>query len=120
MNLKDEQYFGTLKQWKQKMMKSGTYGDAVFLQLASLHLETDIIVIPAFRESAENKTLSYSVVRAKNRTRCFSVNSVRGDMDQNKVCRCDTIKEHSDNNFHLNLNQFHVSTKHREDHSNPD
>ena len=66
--VEDEQYFGTSRQWKQKMMKSGTYGDAVFLQLASLHLETDIIVIPAFRESAENKTLGYSVVRAKNRT----------------------------------------------------
>ena len=53
MNLKDELYFGTLKQWKQKMMKSGTYGDAVFLQQASLHLENDIMVIPAFRESTD-------------------------------------------------------------------
>ena len=68
MNLKDEQYFGTLKQWKQKMMKSGTYGDAVFLQQASLHLENDTLVIPAFRESTENKTLGYTVFRAKNRT----------------------------------------------------
>ena len=32
----------------------------------------------------------------------------------------DTIKEYSDNNFHLNFIQFHVSTKHREEHSNPD
>ena len=68
MNLKDELYFGTLKQWKQKMMKSGTYSDAVFLQQASLHLENDIMVIPAFRESTENKTPGYTVFRAKNRT----------------------------------------------------
>ena len=65
MNLKDEQYFGTLKQWKQKMMKSGTCGDAVFLQQASLHLENDIMVIPAFRESTENKTLDYTVSELK-------------------------------------------------------
>ena len=50
------------------MMKLDTYGDAVFLQQTSLHLENDIMVIPAFRESTENKTLGYTVFRAKNRT----------------------------------------------------
>ena len=59
---------GTMKQWKQKMLRPGTWGDAVFLRLASLYLETDIIVIPAFRESAENTTLGYTVIRAEKRT----------------------------------------------------
>ena len=31
--------FGTMKQWKQKMLRPGTYGDAVFLRLASLYLK---------------------------------------------------------------------------------
>ena len=59
---------GTQKQWKQKMLRPGTWGDAVFLQLACLYLETDLIVIPAFRESAENTTLGYTVFRAEKRT----------------------------------------------------
>ena len=59
---------GTQKQWKQKMLWPGTWGDAVFLQLACLYLETDLIVIPAFRESAENTTLGYTVFRAEKRT----------------------------------------------------
>ena len=64
----DESYFGTKRQWKKKMMKPGTYSDTVFLQLASLYLQADVLVIPAFRESAESKTLGYTVFRSKNRT----------------------------------------------------
>ena len=60
--------FGTMKQWKQKMLRPGTWGDAVFLRLASLYLEADVIVIPAFRESAENTTLGYTVIRAEKTT----------------------------------------------------
>ena len=33
----------------------------------SLYPEADIIVIPAFRESAENTTLGYTVIRAEKR-----------------------------------------------------
>ena len=36
--------------------------------LASLYLETDIIVIPAFRESGQNTTLGYTIIRAEKRT----------------------------------------------------
>ena len=32
---------GTQRQWKQKMLRPGVWGDAVFLRLASLYLETD-------------------------------------------------------------------------------
>ena len=39
----------------------------VFLRLASLYLKTDII-IPAFRESGENKTLGYTIIRTEKRT----------------------------------------------------
>ena len=60
--------FGTMKQWKQKMLRPGTWGDAVFLRLASLYLETDIFPIPAFREAAENTTLGYTVIRAEKTT----------------------------------------------------
>ena len=50
------------------MLRPGAWGDAVFLRLACLYLETDIIVIPAFREAAENTTLGYTVLRAEKRT----------------------------------------------------
>ena len=33
--------FGTQRQWKQRMLRPGVWGDAVFLRLASLYLETD-------------------------------------------------------------------------------
>ena len=63
-----ENEIGTQRQWKQKMLLPGAWGDAVFLRLASLYLETDIILIPAFRESGENTTLGYTVIRAEKRT----------------------------------------------------
>ena len=50
------------------MFRPGTWGDAVFLQQACLYLETDIIVIPAFRESGQNTTLGYTIIRAEKRT----------------------------------------------------
>ena len=50
------------------MLRPGTYGDAGFLRLASLYLETDIFLIPAFREAAENTTLGYTVFRAEKTT----------------------------------------------------
>ena len=40
----------------------------LMLMLASLHLETDIILIPAFRESGQNTTLGYTIIRAEKRT----------------------------------------------------
>ena len=63
----DEREIGNQRQWKQKMLRPGAWGDAIFLRLASLYLEADIIVIPAFRESAENTTLGYTVIRAEKR-----------------------------------------------------
>ena len=78
--------------------------------------------IPEMRQERAKPDRPSATLRSRQEvsTKNFSVNSVRGDMDPNKVCRCDTIKEYSDNNFHLNFNQFHVSTKQREEHSNPD
>ena len=49
------------------MLRSATFGDAVFLRLASLYLETDIIVIPALRESAVSNC-GFTVFRAEKRT----------------------------------------------------
>ena len=59
---------GTQRQWKQRMLRPGVWGDAVFLRLASLYLKTDIIIIPAFRESGENTTLGYTIIKSENRT----------------------------------------------------
>ena len=59
---------GTQRQWKQRMLRPGVWGDAVFLRLASLYLKTDIIIIPAFRESGQNTTLGYTIIKTENRT----------------------------------------------------
>ena len=53
-----ENDFGTMKQWKQKMLRPGTYGDAGFLRLASLYLETDIFLIPALERQQRTQLLA--------------------------------------------------------------
>ena len=42
--------------WKTDMLDPTTWGDEVVLSLASNLLEVDIIIIPAFRESADQVT----------------------------------------------------------------
>ena len=63
-----ENEVGTQRQWKQRMLRPGVWGDAVFLTLAALYLKTDIIIIPAFRESGQNTTLGYTIIKTENRT----------------------------------------------------
>ena len=74
-NIDVENKIGTQRrcQWKQKMFWLEAWGDAVYLRLASLFFETDIIINPAFRESGENTTLGYTVIRAEKK-RCKNIN----------------------------------------------
>ena len=55
---------GTPSDWKRKMMKDGCWGDEVFLVLASNILQADLIVDPAFHESAVHHGLGFTLIKS--------------------------------------------------------
>ena len=48
--------------WKNRMMKDGCWGDDVFLQLTSNILEVDLVIVPAFKETAVHQGLGFTLV----------------------------------------------------------
>ena len=44
------------------MMKDGCWGDDVFLQLTSNILEVDLVIVPAFKETAVHQGLGFTLV----------------------------------------------------------
>ena len=53
---------GTPLDWKNRMMKDGYWGDDVFLQLTSNILEIDLVIVPAFKETAVHQGLGFTLV----------------------------------------------------------
>ena len=80
---------GTQRQWKQRMLRPGVWGDAVFLRLAALYLKTDIIIIPAFRESGQNTTLGYTIIKTEKRT---SSEPLTCSTSQTRISKVHTIR----------------------------
>ena len=58
---------GTLEDWKKRMLQDGTWGDEVFLVLASNILQVDLIIIPCFRESSVHQGLGFTLIKSFER-----------------------------------------------------
>ena len=46
----DDPKLGTMREWKQKMLRDGEWADMIALNLTASVLGIDIVVIPCFRE----------------------------------------------------------------------
>ena len=55
---------GSPADWKKKMCQDGCWGDEIFLVLASNILKVDLIIVPAFRESAIHRGLGFTLIKS--------------------------------------------------------
>ena len=53
---------GTPLAWKNRMMKDGIWGDHIFLQLTSNILQVDLVIVPAFKETAVHQGLGFTLI----------------------------------------------------------
>ena len=88
-----------------------SFGDAVFLRLASLYLGVDIIIIPAFRESAENRTLGFTVMRAERKVSSEPLYIFYYSDSDFKTPHFQSVRPATDDNILSGLCQDGVSTE---------
>ena len=60
----DPEQFGSEEDWRDQMMKEGTYGDQVFLQVCSIVLSSNIYIFSCIKESAiHNKETGVTLIK---------------------------------------------------------